>query len=212
MKGERMKFLSMMTMILVGASGLAFGAVDPSSVKMKIYGVSVSTSADCSNPVSIFSSDTGTEFDMVKNPTLGEGDVADGTYECVMITMSDLVKATPATSDGVNCVADTEISGYVCQSSESYNLLSGSEFGATTSCTSGEDKVTLYLHTGTTRTNGGNAFLRPTSTTDTTHGFQLGSSWVVSGSSTGTFVADFRGKMVSAGGECGLNPPLFSFR
>jgi len=196
----------------VGISLIALAAVDPSSVKLKVYGVAVSASADCADPVVIFSSDTPTEIDMAAGPTLGTGTVPDGTYQCVMITMSDLVKITPATSEG-DCMAGTESATGVCQDVETTNLLTGTTFGSPTSCTSGEDKVTLYLHTGTTRTKGGGvAFLKPTSTADADHGLALAAPWVVSGTSVGTFVVDFTGKIMSGGGECGVDPPLFGFR
>jgi hypothetical protein len=179
---------------------------------LKVYGVAVSTSADCSAPIVVFSSGTATEIDMATSPTLGTGTVPDGTYQCVMITMSDAVKITPRTTEGA-CVAGTESSGGVCQDVESTNLLSGTTFGTATSCSAGEDKVTLYLHTGTTRTKGGGlAFLKPTSTADPDHGLALAAPWVVSGTSVGTFVADFTGTIMPGGGECGVNPPVFGFR
>jgi hypothetical protein len=128
-----------------------------------------------------------------------------------MITFSDQVKATPKTTEGA-CIAGMEFSGGVCQDSETTNLLAGSTVGAETSCTSGEDKVTLYLHTGTTRTKGGGALLKPTSATDADHGLALSQPWVVSGTSTGTFVVDFSGKISEGGGECGVDPPVFGFR
>src|SRR5436305_10349522 len=100
----------------VGISLAALAAVDASSVKLKVYGVAVSTSADCSNPIVVFSSDVPTELDLAQNPTLGTGTVPDGTYQCVMITFSDQVKATPKTTEGA-CIAGMEFSGGVCQDS-----------------------------------------------------------------------------------------------
>jgi hypothetical protein len=123
---------------------------------------------------------------------------------------SDQVKATSKTTEGP-CVAGTEFSGGVCQDTESTNLLGGTTFGPVASCTSGEDKVTLYLHTGTTRTKGGGALLKPTSTADTEPGLALSQPWVVSGTSTGTFVADFTGKIGSGGGECGVGSATVRF-
>jgi hypothetical protein len=204
---------SLLTLVPVGVgiSIVALAAVDPSSVKLKVYAVAVSTSADCSNPLVVFSSDVPTETDMAQNPTLGTGTVPDGTYQCVMITISDQVKATPKTTEGA-CIAGAEFSGGVCQDNESTNLLGGTTFGPETTCTAGEDKVTLYLTTGTTRTKGGGALLKPTSTADPDHGLALAQPWVVSGTSTGTFVVDFTGKVGPGGGECGVDPPLFGFR
>ncbi len=189
----------------------SFAAVSPSSVKIKVFGVAVSLTDDCASPVSIFSSTTGTEFDFVTGPSLGTGNPADGTYNCVMITMSDTIKTTPAATEG-SCTSGVEGTDEVCQASESTDTLTGTTLAATTSCITGEDKVTLYLHTGTTSTNGGNAFLKPTSAADITHGFQLAGAFVVSGATSGTFVSDFTGQMDGSGPACSLQPPLFGFR
>ena len=188
-----------------------FAAVNASSLKLKVYGVAVSLTADCANPIVLFDSTSPTEVDFVSAPSLGSGDIADGTYQCVMINVSDQIKHTPATTSG-SCTAGTEYTGQICQPSESTELRSGTAFGSNTSCTAGEDRVTLYLQTGTTRTSGGNAFRKPTTTADTTFGFQLGSAFVVSGTSTGTFVVNTDGKVDGSSSECGMNAPIFSFR
>lgn len=192
---------------LVGFS--SFAVVNPSSVKIKVYGVAVSLTADCASPTAIFSSTTGTEVDFVSALTLGSGNPADGTYNCVMITMSDTIKVTPATSEGA-CVAGTETSGGVCHD-ENTDLFDGTS-SSSVACTDGDDKVTLYLHTGTTRTDGGTAFQKPTSTSDNAHGFALSAPFAVAGTTSGTFIANFTGKVVDGGAECGLNPPVFGFR
>ena len=192
-------------------SSNVFCGVNASSLKVKVYGVAVSLTADCASPIVLFDNTSPTEVDFVSAPTLGGGDIADGTYPCVMINMSDLIKYTPASTTG-SCTAATEYSGYVCNNTESTELRSGTAFGTNAACTSGEDQVTLYLQTGTTRTNGGNAFRKPTTTTDTTYGFQLASAFTVSGTSSGTFVVDTTGKVNGTSGTCGMDAPLFSFR
>ena len=203
-------YLALVTALL-GLSVSSFAAVDASSVKIKVYGVSVSLTADCANPVTVFESASGTEFDFVSGPTLGGGSPADGTYQCVMITMSDVVKVTPSSDEGV-CHAGVETSTEVCQSSEATDTLGGTTF-THANCVTGADKVTLFLTTGSTRTNGGNAFIKPTSTSDPANGYKLAGAFTVAGSSTGTFVADFTGKVDGLGGpECGVNPPVFGFR
>ncbi len=200
--------------LLLSLSGVtAFAVVNPSSLTVKVYGVAVSTSADCSSPIVVFSNTTPTAVDFVKNPVLGTGDIADGTYQCVMITISDQVTATPANTEG-SCTAGTAFTTEVCQSTENTNLLTGTTIGATTACTTGDDKVTLYLHAGTTKTSGGSAFLKPTTATDTTNGFALATPWVISGTTAGKFYADFTGKILSQGtpATCGVQPATFGFK
>jgi len=206
-------FYLILTLVLAIVGFSSFAVVNPSSVKIKVYGVALSLSADCSSPVNVFSSTTGTEVDFVNALTLGGGNPADGTYNCVMITMSDNIKVTPATTEGA-CIAGTETSGGVCHGEDS-DVFDGTAT-STVTCTDAEDKVTLYLHTGTTRVDGGAAFYKPTSTTDATKGFALSAPFVVNTTTAatvvGTFVANFTGKVVDGGSECGLNPPVFGFR
>jgi hypothetical protein len=206
-----MKMIKLLVLFLSLAAANSFAeSTSPTSVLIKVYGVAVSTSADCSSPVSIFSSDSGSQVDFVNNPVLGGGDIADGTYRCVMITMSDIITATPLATAGT-CTAGVPVTGEVCQNTESTDLLSGSSTSHI-NCVTGEDRVTLFLDTGTTRVNGGGAFRKPTSTADATNGYKLSSPFVVSGTSSGTFVADFTGQMDGSGGSCGLQPPAFGFR
>ncbi len=192
-------------------AGIVAGGVDPSSVKIKVYSVDVSKTADCASPVNVFTSAAGTTFDFVTSPTLGGGNPADGTYNCVMLTMSSLLKVTPATTTG-SCTAGTEFSTGVCNTGQFSDTLTAAGTTAHTACTAGDDKVTLYLQTGTTQIDGGGPFLKPTTTTDHTNGFKLAAPFVVAGTVVGTFVIDFTAGVVSGGGTCGLNPPLFSFR
>lgn len=191
-----------------------FANVSASSVIIKVYGVSISKTADCANPVVIFTSTTGTEVDFVNAPTLGGGNPDDGTYQCVMITMSDRLKAVAATTEAA-CVAGTEFTVDVCNGSESTDTLLDGVNITTSACSAGEDKTTLYLHTGTTRTGGGgNAFKKPANTADLTRGFKLDGAFVVPGTGTGTFVANFTNQLVPHTGpaSCEVQPPLFGFR
>lgn len=198
----------------LGVSAMA--AMDPATIKVKIYGVAVSASLACDNPIVIFDSANGIETDFLKKPVLGGGNVPDGTYPCVMINMSDNVKFTPAASDGVNCVAGTEYTIDICRSDNgcSYNLRTGSSYGSLTAATgtSGSPSpnvVTMYLRTNAVGTNN---FQYPANAADTSRGLPLASAFVVSGSSAARFVVDARGQVASAGGQCGLNAPTFAFR
>ena len=82
-------------------------ALDASSLKLQVYSVMLSTSPQCTSPITVFSSATPTEVDFLATPTLGSGNPPDGTYHCVIIKMSDLIKFTPSTTGG-SCAAGTE--------------------------------------------------------------------------------------------------------
>ncbi|MGZ3159412.1 MAG: hypothetical protein ACXU7H_10025, partial [Burkholderiaceae bacterium] len=86
MRLSRLIFISAM---LLSSSAMA---LDASSLKLKVYAVMASTSALCTSPVTIFSSATPTEVDFLTTPTLGSGSLPDGTYNCIIIQMSDNIK------------------------------------------------------------------------------------------------------------------------
>ena len=88
-------------------------ALDASSLKLQVYSVMLSTSAQCTSPVTVFSSATATEVDFLTAPTLGSGNPPDGTYQCVIIKMSDLIKFTPSATAGL-CTAGTQDTADVC--------------------------------------------------------------------------------------------------
>lgn len=141
----------------------SFGVISPSSLKLKVYQVAFALNDDCSNPRVIFTSTTGVESDFLSAPIIGSGPLDDGTYNCVMITMSDVIKYTAATNEGL-CVAGTEYSGDLCRNQASSggiylqshtDLLEGTTTTATeclgTSSGGGaggvSNKVTMYLRT-----------------------------------------------------------------
>ncbi len=142
-----------------------YAAVNPTEFKVTVYQVSVSLSADCSSPQTIFSSVAGEETDFLASPSLGSGTIANGTYNCVMITMEDGIKFKPASTEGT-CTGGTEYSIDLCRARsgsatadeyyQSYtDLLSGTTT-TSTECSGtsqiigsggASNKVTLYLRT-----------------------------------------------------------------
>lgn len=212
----------LISFFLVVYSSVVF-AIDPSSVKISIYAVAVSTSADCSNPtVVIDNGSTPVEVNFTSTPSLGAATVTAGTYPCVILKMSDVIKFTPAASSG-SCNSTVEYTIDVCRSGAgTYTPFNISGTSATygtagTACTgtSGspiDTQVPLFLSTQSTNTGGGgSAFDRPA--TAGTNGFNLSGAFTVSSSgSSGTFVVNFNGKIDGSGGSCDLNPPVFGFR
>ena len=188
---------------------------DPASLKMKIYGVYASTSPQCTNPINVFLKTTGEYVDLLKGPALGGGDLPDGTYNCVIIKMSDVIKHTPKVTDAA-CVAGTEYSGEVCRAGGDGGQATGLD-GAPIACTGdgsstgvGDDTLFMFMTTDPGASNGNRAFELPLAAGDG-KGIKLGAPLVISSTTKAKFVVDASGGVVSGGGECGINPPKFRF-
>src|SRR5690349_12663691 len=147
-------------------------ALDASSLKLQVYAVMLSTSPQCTNPVTVFSSPTATEVDFLAAPTLGSGNPPDGTYNCVVIKMSDLIKFKPSASAGL-CSAATQYTADVCRTDNNGTTQAPDAVGAPNACNGTDaapvsDTVYLYLTTNASAgTGGGNTFMQPTGPTST---------------------------------------------
>lgn len=154
-----------MSLIVFGFAQNGWAVTSPSSLKLRVYQIAVSLSTDCSSPKVLFTSIAGSEKDFINNPSLGSGDLEDGTYNCVMITMDDVIKFTPAANDGGSCLGGTEYEIDLCRNTASSggetvmsttDLLEGTTFSMGTQCAGTDqivssggvaNKVTLYLRT-----------------------------------------------------------------
>lgn len=154
------------------------------SLKLKIYKMAVSTAADCSSPVTVI--DNGLfpiETDVKgENPVFGSGTIANGTYPCVMLEVSDTIKYSGQMSTSGNCSPASETARDLCRldNAGTTQLLDGSTF----SCTDAEDHVVIYLSTDTAVSPSGNGFVPP-GAPGSQDGAHLGSPLIVSGSSVG---------------------------
>jgi len=202
--------LSFATAVFASSAFAATSGLDPEALKLKIYKVAVSSDPLCTGMLTIFENDAPEYSDFLLSPTLGSGAIPEGTYRCVAIEFSSVIKPTPAeTSDNGDCVQGTPFDLNVA-SGANYTLIDGS-----TGTASGDTRVAMWLSTASTTTNGGpghNAFVPPTSNGSSTEGFMLASPLVVSGSAAGTFVVNGAGKIEENSGNCEFQPPLFSFR
>jgi hypothetical protein len=195
--------------------------LSPSSLKLKVYKLSVSTSPLCTDLTTVVDNGaTPTEVDFASgSPNLGSGTLADGTYPCIVIEFSDNIKFTPAAnSTSGNCSTATEETMDVCRVPSTSVLADGT----TTNCTAGADRVAMYLSTGSAASAVNvDAFNPPTSIGDTDSGFTLGAALTVSGDASGKFVVNPAGKVCDGddggcdgggnGGQCRMEPPTFSF-
>lgn len=198
--------------------------LSPSSLKLTVYKMAVSSSPLCTNLTTVIDNGTSpSEVEFVGGVSLGSGTIANGTYSCIVIEMASYIKFTPSTtSTSTNCQAATENTLDVCSSGSSVLI-----DGTTTTCAaSTNNRVAMYLSTASTSTTGSDAFNAPTSTSDATKGFNLGSALTVSATASGTFVVNPANKVCDDNangcdgggggtgvgtGSCKLAPPTFSF-
>lgn len=185
--------------------------INPSSWKMKIYKVGFSTSANCSNPTS-FTVASPDYVDFSSTPTLVNGALADGTYNCVIIEFASMVKFVPATStDNGLCIAGTEVEMDVCRTGSSSTLIDGT----VTNCTSNNsDRIALYMAIGGDCSNSQGqdncGFVANVPTA-------LQTALTVRGTSTGTFYARANGLIGEyntgdvGAAECGMDEPQWGF-
>ena len=190
-------------------------ALDASSLKLQVYSVMLSTSAQCTSPVTVFSSATATEVDFLAAPTLGSGNPPDGTYNCVIIKMSDLIKFTPSATSGL-CTAGTQYTADVCRADNGGMTQAPDAVGAPSACSGTDaapvsDSVYLYLTTNASAGTGGNTFMQPTGAAST-NGLNLTAPLVIAGAAKSKFIVDARGKVGDDGVSCGMNPPVFGFQ
>jgi hypothetical protein len=201
------------SLICVGFfSASSFAAGDPSSLKLKIYSVYASLSAQCTSPIQIFNNTSGSFVDLLVKPVLGSGDLADGTYNCIIIKMSSIIKHTPLVTD-TTCVAATEYTGGVCNVGDQATDLSNAAIGCMgngTNAGSIDNTVYMYLTTDSLASTGNKAFVHPMTAGDG-NGIKLSAPLIISSTSKAKFVVNATGKVVAGGGECGINPPAFGF-
>ncbi len=224
MKCHLLLFMSLLTANLTFAANRG----DPSSLKLSIYKMAVSTSPLCTNLTTVIDNgDTPSEVEFIGGINIGSGTIVNGTYPCVVIEFNDNIKFTPNfNSDGGNCLSSAESTLDVCRDYNSNNIVEDGEFstlidGSISNCSSAVtgDRVAMYLTTASTLSNGGDSFNPPTTNPDSTKGLNLGSALVISGTSTAKFVVNGTAKVCDgddsacngSAGQCEMEPPLFSF-
>jgi len=206
----------------------------PSSLKLKVYKFAVSTSPYCTDLITVIDNgDNPQDVEFIGSVNLGSGNLANGTYPCVVIEMSDNIKFTPgptSTSITGNCVTGVEETLDVCRSQGSPDPDTTSVLidGSTTTCTleassPASDRVAMYLSTASS-VSSEDAFNPPT-IADTNRGFRLATPLVVSGSTVAKFIVNPTGKMCDNGHDvdglcdgngtptqtCQLEAPIFNF-
>lgn len=197
---------------------------NPSKASTKIYGMALSTSADCSNASVVDYDAIGIGYDFKKSPALFSGTIHAGTYQWAILDMSSLLSCTPAATVGSCAAGTTYVRNFASGGGQftpgtpnASNLLDYSALiafsGANSQDISHPEKVLPFFSTGSAG-NGqtGIAFQRPTAAASA-NGITLGAPFVISDTgSTGTFVVNFDGQLDGGQTPCDLGPPTFTFR
>ncbi len=201
------------TMTVNGGASFSLLGGDTSAAKLTAYEFLMAKSGDCSDPVSIFKADHGKEVDMMTGPEIGSGQLDAGTYNCVIMVMSDKLSFTPKTTNGA-CIAGTAVDLDVFQpQGETYRPTATLPDGTSVEGTASEQKIAVYISTLSTSTGGGedsNPMEAPT-TSKTTNGIILQSALEVTKDTTGTMIMDTAGKVEPNGDNCDMQPPTFGF-
>lgn len=233
------KIILLVAVCLLMSPSVMAQTADTSSATVHLYKAYISANGNCASATAFYDAADDTtnrvadangnyyvNVDMNTDPTIGSGTLADGTYNCVIFKMSDQNGFVPATDAGSACVAGTTYTIDVC-----YDYTGGGsppttydpETGATTSCTEAtgtEDVVWVYISTYSTATEGDqfhSAFMPPTASGDSDHGFALGTGTInFTSDMTGTFVFGTAGKVLTREERdgtlrCDMQPPNFGF-
>ncbi len=191
----------------VASPGFAGDTGDPSAVGLKIYGAWVSAHADCSEPVAIFSDAAATYRNMVEHPSFGSGAIPNGTYPCVIFKVSDAIKTTSAfNSTSGHCISGHEYIQDIFRNSEASSCPDGSSVSGVDNAVGAEQHPCVYFAVG----GGGEGAFGPGA-----RAIPIASAWTINADSDATFVMDFTNKMIdsgSLGNDCGVDPPVMSFR
>jgi hypothetical protein len=217
------KSLRLMTLCGLFLASNLVANTDPTTAKLNIYGVAVSTNTDCSDATVVGYTAAGTLYDFLASPTLATGTIAAGTYQCVILYMDAKLTFKPLATVG-SCTAATEYSINIANggvtlataTTSGTALTYGTEVAATGTGSTDlvhVDKVLLFLSTASTGDGQtGDAFRRPV-TGHLGYGITLASPLVVAATGgKGTFVVNFDGQVNGSGGTCDLGPPTFAFR
>jgi hypothetical protein len=183
-----------------GDSNAVFGPA--SSLTIKVYALYISTNADCSSPQLVQDLGAGENKDFMANPALFEGTPTNGTYQCVMMKMSDVLTMTPGATFGA-CTAGTSYSGDIYRDGQTdfVDVNLNPVVGHGTDSLPVDDQVTIFM----TRDPAA-AQARGISSHQA---IPLVSSLVVPGQTT--FHMDASHAVATDGVQCGIEPPVMSF-
>jgi hypothetical protein len=186
------------------------GTIDAASITIRIHKFGVAAGKDCKNPTVVFASDAGVESDVLANPTYGAGPIDPGTYECVIIELSKVIKTSAKSTSG-SCAQGQEFPDVICHDGQTSQLMDGTPV----TCSGGEanaQHVTVYATTASAGMGGDRSLLPPTSATDSTSGLKLTGPLVVAGDTPITLTVDPTQFLDGMGPACATSAPSLGVR
>lgn len=192
----------------------AVAELEAAAVQVTVYKIALSSNSLCTNPITIFDSSTGAQVDLKQVPTLAKGKINNGTYHCLMVEVSKMIRtAASTTQDGnPNITCTTSVNRRICADNQASKLINGTAV----TCLNAQDaanppqRVTLYFTTLSTNNNsdtsGTNTLLPPTTTTDT--GYALSLSGPITYPTNKTARLRLKKKVVLGNSNCDVIPKL----
>ncbi len=182
-------------------------AVDPASFEVGFVEMRITANADCSGPYqTVFARTSPNRVNIIANPEIARNpDLERGSYPCVALRISDLLRYEPSTTEGV-CIAGTVVERDIFRADDEPDAWRDPAGGVLTARGSAaapvEDLVWTYITRDTAATTArGYA---------TTQVIPLSASLVVPGSTT--FYWDLRASLGDEGGMCGTVGGSIGFR
>lgn len=178
--------------------------VDPSSFEMEFYRIYLATNEDCSSPILVADNGaTPVAYDLLSDPTIFDASGTPGTYDCLILRISDVLTFVPATSEGP-CVAGTTYQTDVYRDGETdWRDADGNPIvGTGEDATPSDDSPDVLFST-----NPSAVIARGYSPNQVQ---LLRNSAVVPG--TSTFAYDLTGSVGDEGGTCRGLPGVYEFR
>jgi hypothetical protein len=202
--------LAAMTLAVPAPTLAGKGTIDAASIKIQVYKFAVAKGNDCKNPTVVFTSAAAVENDLLSNPTYGAGPIDPGTYGCIVIELSKVIKTSAKTSSG-SCVQGQEFSDVICRDGQTSQLVDGTPVTCAGGATNAQH-VTVFITTASAGLSGDRSLLPPIDASDTTSGVKLTGPLVVSGDMPVTLTVDPRQFLDGTSTACGTSAPSFGAR
>ena len=176
---------------------------DPTSLEVGMYAMYISHNTDCSNAVPVVDhGSTLTYRDFVQGDTLFTGTPADGSYPCIAIHMSDVIRFQSASAGGSCQVGPTyENDIYRDGETDWHDLDHNAIVGTGTDSVPANDQVWIIFSTDTTAAQAAGFSTHQT--------IYLASPLVVPGAAT--FYWDGTNSVTDDGALCGIQPGVPQF-
>lgn len=188
-----------------------YSGLDPQYLKMKVYKLAVSEDQYCQSPVVIFENDSPTLMNMIDMPNIGGGVLSGGTYQCIMIEISDTVIFASNASEGGCTLGQEEITDICSDTGTSFQLI---EDRNTKTCSGSEQRIALFFSTASANESSsytGNGFMAPIDS-NLNLGYKQNTALLVDAALTLRLVSNGNSRIDDRFSACEMQLPLFELR